>query len=105
MMARQPRQQPARSPRVIDPDKIPETLCDGRFNIHVHGNLCTLTFTCARPDANDLFNGTINTSDVVRARITMTLDNIVALRDLLTRCIQTPDVPAEPAGAGGPTHH
>jgi hypothetical protein len=35
---------------------------------------------------------------VVRARIVITLKNWVALRDLLNKVIQTPDVPAPPAG-------
>lgn len=94
-----------KQPPVIDPDHVPEILCDGRFHIHPHGNLATLTFTTARPRAGDLFNGTINNEEIVRARITMTLDNFAALRDLLVSVIRTSEsaVPAPPAG--GTTHH
>ena len=104
MMAQppQPQQQPQYLP-VVDPDHVPETLCDGRLHIHAHGPLATLTFTHARPRATDLFVGTINNEEVVRARITMTLNNFVALRDLLDRVIQSPDTPT-PA-AGGATKH
>ena len=95
-------QQPQQQRQVIDPDNIPEILCDGRFNFHPHGVLATLTFTCERAEPNDLFGGTVNVRDVVRARITMTLNSMVALRDLLSRVIQTPS--GAPA-AGGSTHH
>jgi hypothetical protein len=90
-------------PPVIDPDNIPEILCDGRFNIHPHGNLATLTLTTARPRASELFNGTIKNEEIVRARITMTIDNWAALKDLLARVIQSPNVPTPPAGS--PTQH
>jgi hypothetical protein len=73
---------------VVDPDNIQETLCDGRFHIHAHGNLATLTLTHARPKPADLFDGRLELEEVVRARITMTLDNFAALRDLLTRVLQ-----------------
>jgi hypothetical protein len=99
--------QPQQNISVIDPDNVPETLCDGRFNIHPHGRLATLTFTCSRPDADDLFrDGTINAKEVVRARITMTIENMAALRDLLVRTIKT-EKEATPAttGASGGTRH
>jgi hypothetical protein len=98
-MADQPPQPP-----VIDPDNIPETLCDGQFFVSVGGNLATLTFTHARPDPTSMFrDGTYKTQAVVRARVVMTLGNLVALRDLLNRIIQAPDAPAPPAG--GSTRH
>ncbi len=96
-------QQPNQPP-VIDPDSVPETLCDGQFNVFVLGQLATLTFTHVRPDAGHMFGtGTMNPQAVVRARIVLTLGNLEALRDLLNRIIQTPDVPAPPAG--GATKH
>lgn len=98
-MADQPQQPPA-----IDPDSIPEILCDGQFNISVTGNLATLTFTHVRPDAAAMFgDGTTNASSVVRARIVITVSNLVALRDLLNQVIQAPDTPAP--SAGGSTKH
>jgi hypothetical protein len=83
----------AKNPSVSDPDKVPEIFCDGRLNFHAHGNLGTLTFTHLRSDAGDLFNGTIRKQEIVRARITMSLDNMAALRDLLVRLIQSPEKP------------
>jgi hypothetical protein len=74
--------------QVIDPDNVPETLCDGRFYIHPHGNLATLTFTHARLRAADLFGGRVNAEEVIRARITLTMDNLVALRDLLNNLVK-----------------
>jgi hypothetical protein len=97
-MANQPSQA-----RVIDPDCIPELICDGLFNVHVHSGLATLTFTHERPKAATLFEGKLNYEAVVRARITLTLPNLIALRDLLARIIQSPETPAPPAG--GSTKH
>jgi hypothetical protein len=94
----------AQHPPVIDPDSIPEIICDGQFNVSTSGDLATLTFTHARPDASAMFGaGTVNPSAVVRARIVITLGSLAALRDLLNRVIQAPDTPAPPAG--GPTRH
>jgi hypothetical protein len=100
-MANQPQQAP-----VIDPDNVLETLCDGQFNILVTGQLATLTFTHWRPDAARLFGGAVNNSAVVRARIVLTLQSLVGLKDFLNRFVQT----AETAGSatpatGGATQH
>ena len=100
-MANQPQQAP-----VIDPDNVPETVCDGQFNVLVTGQLATLTFTNWRPDAEQLFGGAVNNSAVVRARIVLTLQSLVGLKDFLNRFIQT----AETAGSatpatGGATQH
>jgi hypothetical protein len=76
------------TPRTVDPDRIPETLCDGRFHIRQHNNYATLTFTHARPIISDLFDSnTLVFEEVVRARITMSLQNVAQLRDLLIRVI------------------
>ena len=94
-MANQPQQPP-----VIDPDNVPEIICDGMFV----GSLATLTFTHVRPEPTALLrDGTINPNSVVRARIVLTINNLLALRDLLDRVIQKPDIPAPPSG--GPTKH
>lgn len=96
---------PAKSPPVIDPDAVPETLCDGRFHIHPHGNLATITFTHARRNAADLFDGRGNLEEVVRARITMTLNNFVALRNLLNDVIKDGGCQIPAGGASSPTKH
>ena len=91
-------------PTVTDPDNTPEILCDGQVNVSVAGNLAILTFTHVRPDATKMFkDGTIDPRAVVRARIVVSVANLVAFRDLLNRVIQDPNTPAPPAG--GPTHH
>jgi len=98
-MADQPEQ-----PEVIDPDNVPEILCDGQFNVSVVGDLATLTFTHVRPESAVLFrDARIEMKSIVRARIVVTTTNLAALRDLLNRVIQAPDTPAPPAG--GPTRH
>jgi hypothetical protein len=61
----------------IDPDNVPETLCDGRFYLTWSGRLGTLTFSCVRPKADVLFDqGKVNNV------------GIVALRDMLTASIK-----------------
>jgi hypothetical protein len=100
---------PARTtPTTVDPDNVPETLCDGQFNLSIAGQLATLTFNHWRPDATQLFrDGTIVPSAIVRARIVLTLSNLVALRDFLTANVNTAENTAEsPAPAtGGATKH
>jgi hypothetical protein len=89
-------------PPAIDPDNIPETLCIGRFNLAAGpGPLVTLTFTNLRNQAGPLFDrsSTIQQS-VVRARIVTTIENIVALRDVLNNSIQTAN-PTTPGAPGG----
>jgi hypothetical protein len=92
------------NPPVADPGNVPEALCDGQFNVTMGGGRATITFTHQRPDASTLFaEGKINMIAVVRARVVLSMDNLIALRDLLNRVISTPDKPAPPAG--GPTVH
>jgi hypothetical protein len=91
-------------PDAEDPDNIAETLCDGPFNVSVTGGFATLTFTHIRPDPVPIFReGRVDPKSIVRARIVVSIPNLIALRDLLNRVIQAPDVPAPPAG--GPTRH
>jgi hypothetical protein len=91
-------------PEAIDPDSVPETVCDGQFNVSVTGGLATLTFTHIRPDPTVMFrDARIEGKSIVRARIVITIANLVALGDLLSQVIKSPDTPAPPAG--GPTHH
>jgi hypothetical protein len=86
-------------PIVTDPDNVPELLCNGRLNVTVADPFATLTFTHVRPDATVLFrDGTIDIQAIVRARIVTSMNNLVALRDLLNRTIQDPGTPVPPAG-------
>jgi hypothetical protein len=93
----------AEQPLVTDPDNVPEILCNGQLNVAMTGPLATLTFTHIRPDITILFrDGTIDFKAVVRARIVTSMDNLIALRDLLNRIIQDP---AAPVPAAGGTKH
>jgi len=84
---------------VTDPDNVPETMCDGQFNVTVTGPIATLTFTHSRPDITAMFrDGRIDPKFIVRARIVTSMSNLIALRDLLNRIIQDPATPAPPAG-------
>jgi hypothetical protein len=88
-----------KQPIVTDPDNVPEMLCDGQLNVVVTGPYATLTFTHVRPDVAIMFrDGLIDPKSIVRARIVTSLNNLVALRDLLNRIIQDPSTPAPPAG-------
>ena len=82
--------EPAQDPPAIDPDNVPETLCVGKMNLAPGpGPLGTLTFTNVRPKAGPLLDADrAEYETVVRARIVTTLENLVALRDLLNKAIQ-----------------
>ena len=86
-------------PPAVDPDNIPEILCLGMFNVAIHAPLATITFTHSRPKAGPLLErGVMDHESVVRARIVTTVDNLAALRDLLSSMIQDPATPAASAG-------
>jgi hypothetical protein len=89
------------NPEVTIPDNVPEILY---VNVAIRGGLATLTLTHVRPDPTPTFSDTrIEPEAIERARIVLTLTNLIVLRDLLTRAIETPDTPAPPGG--GPTRH
>lgn len=97
---------PKLPPPVSDPDNVPEILCDGRFYLHPHGNLATITFTHSRPSPEKLFaNGTLEPTDIVRARITLTIPNLIALRALLNEIIKEGPTPMPAGGGTPPTQH
>ena len=96
--------------QMIDPDNVPETLCEGMFNVSFAGPLAVITFTHMRPDPGQLFAGTVNPKLIVRSRIVTSVPNLISLRDLLSRIIETVNVPPDAAPApapatGGPTRH
>ena len=91
----------------IDPDNVPEIICDGGFNVHWAGGRATITFTHNRPRTKPLLeDGQVEFDAVVRARIATSFDNILALRDLLNRMFpegQSVDAPVG-GSAGGSVH-
>ncbi|MDI4238048.1 hypothetical protein AAFX91_29305 [Bradyrhizobium sp. 31Argb] len=88
-------------PLTVDPGNIPEALCIGKINLSSGpGSLMTLTFTNVRPKAGPLFDSNkIEHESIVRARIVTTLDNLIALRDLLNSSIQQTPAPSASSGA------
>ena len=96
---------PQQDPPSADPDNVPETLCIGKFNVSITGPLATLTFTHARPKTGSLIdNNVVAPIGIVRARIVISTDNLLALRDLITRLMDRtatdPQPPASSAGGG-----
>jgi hypothetical protein len=88
-------------PKVGDPDRVPEIVCDGPLNIHWLGNRGTITFTHPRAKAEPVFEGSEVPLDlVVRARIATSIENLIALRDLLAQLFPA-DKPAVETPAGG----
>jgi hypothetical protein len=91
-------------PLTVDPDNVPETLCIGKFNLASGpGPLMTLTLTNIRPKVGPLIDSNkIEHQSIVRARIVTTLDNLIALRDLLNSSIQQTPGPSASSGAYKP---
>jgi len=96
----------APSSPVVDPDNVPELVCNGQFNVSVRGNLATLTFTQVRPDAAQMFAQEVMVSQaVVRARIVLPLANLKALVDLLTTATHKWSANSAATATGGSTKH
>ena len=90
-------------PPTIDPDKVPETLCAGRFNISVSPPLATITFTHVRPKIGSLIDeDKIVLESVVRARIVTTLDQLMAMRDVLNNIFKDNPTGATAHSGGSP---
>jgi len=91
----------------IDPDNVPEIICDGGFNVQWAGSRATITFTHNRARTKPLLeDGQLEFDAVVRARIATSIDNILALRDLLNRIFPEGQSIEAPTGgtAGGSMH-
>ena len=96
---------PSQIPPAIDPDNVPEVLCEGRLYLTWSGDLATLTFTHARPKAGPLLGSDqLELESIVRARVVMKLGNMIALRDLLNDKIRT-DQTVPTGGATPETMH
>jgi hypothetical protein len=86
-----------KKPPVVDPDHVPETICDGVFNVHANNHFSTLTFTHVRAKADH----TMEFESVVRARIVITNENLIALRNTLNDNIRDTPRATQSAAAGG----
>jgi hypothetical protein len=95
---------------IIDPDNVAEMLCNGPFHLSFQGSgqntLANLTFTHVRPDAAPLFQyNTVMDRAVVRARIALSIPNLIALRDLLVNHVKTEGEIMPTGGAGSAVRH
>ncbi len=89
----------------IDPDNVAETICLGKFNIQLGGPYATLLFTHPRARVGPLVDeGKLVIESVVRARIVMSIDNLVALRDLLNNVLKDVQTTTTAAGSHEPGH-
>lgn len=92
-------------PPVEDPADIRPTYCDGPQNVTLHPPLATITLTTQVPNADALFNGRIEITHQVAARLTMTIEALNSLRDIIDQTIGRQDkvqTTAHPKGDGRP---
>jgi hypothetical protein len=93
---------------VVDPQTVQETLCEGPLNILLAGGgRAVLTFTHSRPKMGPLFEESrVETENVVRARIVLTVASLIQLRDTLNKLLpQNEPTAALAAAAGTATIH
>jgi hypothetical protein len=88
-------------PKVSDPQMVPEVVCDGPMNIHWIGDRGVITFTHPRARSQPLFEGETQIDLIVRARITTSIRNLVALR--LVRLLPADKPAVEMPARGGTT--
>jgi hypothetical protein len=90
------RQQQSPENAATDPYFISETVCDGPFNIYFGKGRATITFTHERAKAGPLLgNGTIETENVVRARIVFSTGHLIGLKNLLNNLIPDHSLPKD----------
>jgi hypothetical protein len=70
---------------VTDPNNVPELFVSGPFNVMNAGGMVHLTFTTARPNANDIFHG--NTAPQFQATVTCRLLMPMEMAEQLTRTL------------------
>jgi hypothetical protein len=104
-------QPPAGRIEVSDPNNVPELFVSGPFNVMSAGGMVHLTFTTARPNANDIFQG--STAPQFQATVTCRLLMPLEMAQQLTRTLAdslikasqvppaTPQTVAKPADKSG----
>jgi len=90
-------------PKVYDPQMVPEAVCDGPMNVPWIADRAVITFTHPRARPQPLFEGETQIDLIVRARIAMSVKNLVALRDLLVRLLPADKPAVEMPAEGGVT--
>jgi hypothetical protein len=83
------------SPPVSDPNAVAETFVNGPINMNIIGSVATLTFTTVRLNVVQAFTGNkADFSAVVVSRLSMPLENLLQLRDMLSQAIlKAPPIP------------
>ena len=78
-------------PPVSDPNRVPEILAVGPFNMNVRGPLTTITFTHVRSKFGEVIANTEseNVEAIVVARIVLPTDGLGELRNVLNNLIKS----------------
>ena len=77
------------TPVVRDLGNVAETFVNGPINLNVMGNVATLTFTTVRVDLpQSIKEQPKDFSAVVSSRLTMPLETLIQLREMLSKSIQ-----------------
>ena len=80
-------------PVVRDPGSATEVFVNGPINMNIMGNVATLTFTTVRMDLPaSPTEQPKNASAVVTSRLTMPVETLWALREMLSKNIQAQPV-------------
>ena len=86
-MAQSPKSSSGKFGVIVDPDCVPETLCLGPFHV-LPRDPATITFTHSRSKADPLLNSDrLEFETVIRARIVVSRDHLISLRDLLNEML------------------
>ena len=96
----------SQEPATVDYGGAPETFCLGKFNLHQMGDLWVLTCTHVRPKAKELLDdAALNLESVVSARLVTSTENLIALRDVITKvtaaAAQATNAPNPTSSGGG----
>src|SRR5262245_11013726 len=82
-------------PKAIDPNNVQEIYANGPINVNIIGPCATLTFTNIRPDiAQAIKGGEVKDHNaVVVARITIPVQGVVEIKNLLNQMLIDQPVP------------
>jgi hypothetical protein len=79
-------------------DRAEEAICLGPFNVTIDGPISTLTFTHVR----QVFGGAGGeTETVVKARIVISTNNLIELRDVVSGLLEQIEQPSTTPNRGG----
>jgi hypothetical protein len=83
-------------PTARDPHSVPETVCNGPFNLAISGSLAIFTFTSIRPDPQELLYGASppKLSAVVTARLVLPVEALTDLRNVIDQTLASQKRPS-----------